>query len=77
MQIMNGIKIYKSIFSSALGFLEICADTGEAVSRIYFTSSPSTDYTETAVTRQAVEELEEYFAGKRLYHYLWRKQQYR
>ena len=57
--------IYKSIFSSALGFLEICADTGEAVSRIYFTSTPSTDYTESAITRQAAEELEEYFAGKR------------
>ena len=57
--------IYKSIFSSALGFLEICADSDAAVSRIYFTSTPSADYTETAVTRQAAKELEEYFAGTR------------
>jgi len=56
---------YKSIFSSALGFLEICADTPEAVSRIYFTSTPSADYTEAAITRQAAKEFEEYFAGTR------------
>jgi len=57
--------IYKSIFSSPLGFLEICADSGDAVSRIYFTSTPSRNFTESEVTKRAALQLEEYFQGKR------------
>ena len=57
--------IYKSIFSSPLGYLEICADAGEAVTRLYFTSTPSEQYTESEITRQAARELEEYFSGQR------------
>ena len=57
--------IYKSIYSSPLGYLEICADGEDALTRVYFTSSPSKEYTPNAVTETAAVELEEYFAGKR------------
>lgn len=55
--------IYKSIYSSPLGFLEICADGGEKVTRIYFTSTPSSRYTECESTRRAAEQLAAYFQG--------------
>ena len=57
--------IYKSIYSSPLGYMEICADEGKEVTRIYFTSSPSKNFTESEVTRLAAAQLAEYFAGKR------------
>ena len=57
--------IYKSIFSSPLGYIEICADGGESISRVYFTSTPSTEYTENSLTQQAAAQLGEYFKGER------------
>ena len=57
--------IYKSIFSSPLGYIEICADGGDALTRIYFTSTPSAEYTENAVTQSAAAQLGEYFKGER------------
>lgn len=57
--------IYKSIFSSPLGFVEICADGTQAITRAYFTSTPSAEYTENEITRRARAQLEEYFAGNR------------
>ena len=57
--------IYKSIYASPLGYLEICADTPEAISRIYFTSSPAASYTESPLTKAAALQLEEYFKGQR------------
>ena len=55
--------IYKSIYSSPLGFIEICADD-EAVFSLKFDSSPSKEYTENDITRLAAEELEKYFSGE-------------
>lgn len=57
--------IYKSVFSSPLGYIEICADGGEEVTRIYFTSSPSKTYTESENTALAAKQLDEYFKGER------------
>lgn len=57
--------INKSVYSSALGFLEICADGGSEVTRIYFTSTPSESYTENENTALAAKQLEQYFKGER------------
>ena len=57
--------IYKSIYSSPLGYFEICADGGESITRIYLTSSPSKSYTENSLTQAAAVQLAEYFQGQR------------
>ena len=57
--------IYKSVYSSPLGYFEICSDGGESITRLYLTSSPSASYTENALTRLAAVQLEEYFSGDR------------
>lgn len=57
--------IYKSIFSSPLGFIEICSDDGERISRVYFTTDPSETFTESELTVKAKNELNEYFSGER------------
>ena len=57
--------IYKSIYSSPLGYLEICSDGGEAITRIYLSSAPSSEFTENELTKKASLELAEYFEGKR------------
>ncbi|MBR2590451.1 MAG: methylated-DNA--[Clostridia bacterium] len=57
--------IYKSIFSSPLGYLELCSDGGEAITRAYFTSAPSAEYTQNTLTETAAKQLGEYFEGKR------------
>ena len=57
--------INKSVLSSPLGYIEICADSGEEVTRIYFTSNPSATYTENENTALAAAQLGEYFKGER------------
>ena len=57
--------IYKSIYSSPLGYLEICSDGGEAITRIYLSSTPSSEYTENELTKKAALEIDEYFEGER------------
>ena len=57
--------ICKSIFSSPLGYLEICADGGDAVTRIYFTSTPSDTFTPNTCTEQAATQIAAYFRGER------------
>lgn len=57
--------IYKSIYSSPLGYLEICSDGGEAITRIYLSSTPSSEFTENELTKTAALQLSEYFEGKR------------
>ncbi len=57
--------IYKSIYSSPLGFLEICSDGGEAITRAYFTSTPSAEYVENALTKAAAAQARAYFEGER------------
>ena len=54
--------IYKSVYSSPVGYIEICADS-QAVFSIKFDSSPSKEYTENDISRLAAKELGEYFAG--------------
>ena len=57
--------INKSVWSSPLGYIEICADGGAEVTRLYFTSTPSKAYTENESTALAAKQLEEYFKGER------------
>lgn len=57
--------INKSVLSTALGYIEICADGGEEVTGIYFTSAPSKTYTENENTALASKQLNEYFKGER------------
>lgn len=57
--------INKSVWSSPLGYIEICADGGAEVTRLYFTSTPSKTYTENENTALAARQLEEYFKGER------------
>ena len=57
--------INKTVFSSPLGYIEICADGGAEVTRLYFTSTPSKTYTENENTALAAAQLEEYFKGER------------
>lgn len=59
--------INKSVWSSPLGYIEVCADGGAEVTRLYFTSTPSKNYTQNENTSLAVKQLEEYFKGERKY----------
>ena len=57
--------IYKSIFTSPLGYLELCSDGGKAITKAYFTSTPSEEYTPNALTETASRQAAEYFEGTR------------
>ncbi len=53
---------YKSIYSSPLGYIEICADES-AVIRAELVTDPPETYTENETTRTAKSEFEKYFSG--------------
>jgi methylated-DNA-[protein]-cysteine S-methyltransferase len=56
---------YKSIFSSQLGFIEVCSDDAQTINRIYFTNEPSENFFENDITKNAASQISEYFSGKR------------
>lgn len=55
--------IYKSVFSSPLGYIEILSADAQSVTALRFTPDPSKDFTENSVTAEAVRQLGEYFSG--------------
>lgn len=61
---MKDVDTYVDYFESPLGWVEVCAND-EGVSSIYFVDAPRAKPHNSAITDNAVKQLQEYFAGQR------------